>query len=438
MRKKQIIKESHLRVYEDRSEYYSPPDHIQVFPEGLISNQAKKRIKRIKDSFQEGFLSDLIINLKNGTVNCQVDKVSQETQQSLRQLVGLVTSEVGRALVGLTVMQLCIKTIAPDQSIRLHKASSNKSSFSWVDGVSMRTLDKTYVTPTLRKHDLVKLNADGFMMTRSLAENYPYSKLYKAQLRGAREQWLTIVEELENNLTEPRESLIYILSLLINAAGEFNHAATDLVNCCSRSLHKFNSRTDVKVLLDKHAESSDYAARLLEISMHSLLQAAIESGSLGHMSLNPLSQMRSANKKHGNVGDIELLEGGEIIHSWDAKYGKGYLREEIEEAAEKIPNHSLIQTVGFVTNVEIQRTSEIDQRINDLSELHGVSFEIISYNQWVDNIFNMCVDSKMVEESQLAKSWIESYVYTLARTLSGDFYRMEYLVAAISLRTSQC
>ena len=71
--------------------------------------------------------------------------------------------------------------------------------------------------------------------------------------------------------------------------------------------------------------------------------------------------------------------------------------------------------MGFVTNVEIQRTSEIDQRINDLSELHGVSFEIISYNQWVDNIFNMCVDSKMVEESQLAKSWIESYVYTLAQ-----------------------
>jgi hypothetical protein len=36
--------------------------------------------------------------------------------------------------------------------------------------------------------------------------------------------------------------------------------------------------------------------------------------------LKPLSQMRSANKKHGNIGDIEILEARQIIESWDAKY----------------------------------------------------------------------------------------------------------------------
>ena len=30
--------------------------------------------------------------------------------------------------------------------------------------------------------------------------------------------------------------------------------------------------------------------------------------------------MRVANKKHGNIGDIELIEDGEIIESWDAKW----------------------------------------------------------------------------------------------------------------------
>ena len=36
-------------------------------------------------------------------------------------------------------------------------------------------------------------------------------------------------------------------------------------------------------------------------------------------SLKPLSQMRSANKKHGNIGDIELLEDRQIVEAWDAK-----------------------------------------------------------------------------------------------------------------------
>ena len=274
------LTEKHLRVFENRSEYHTITGDVEVFHEGMISNEAKKRIKHIKDTFQNGFLDDLISGLKEGRVVCNVEKVSTNTQTNLRELVELVTSEVGRALIGLSVMQLSIKAISPKQSIRLHKASANRGSFSWVEGVSMRTLDKEYVTPTLRKHDLVRLNADGFMMTRSLAENYPYSSLYKAQLRGARDQWLAVVEELEKVTTDPKESLLFLLSLLLNAANEFNKLSSEVVDLLNRKLTKFNSRTDVINLMKKHAEASDYAARLLEISMHALLQAAIDSGAL--------------------------------------------------------------------------------------------------------------------------------------------------------------
>jgi hypothetical protein len=133
---------------------------IEIFLEGVISNDAKKRIKLIKDKFESGFLDLLIYDLKDGKTIVDLARVSPTTQVNLRQLVDLLTSEVGRALIGLTVMQLSIKAISPEQSIRLHKASSNKGSFSWVEGISMRTLDKNYVTPTLRRHDLVRLNSE--------------------------------------------------------------------------------------------------------------------------------------------------------------------------------------------------------------------------------------------------------------------------------------
>lgn len=407
--------ESHLRVFKDRSEYHASADNVEVFHEGAMSNEAKKRIKLIKEAFEAGFLDYLILGLKQGDVACDADMVSSDTQNHLRKLVDSVTSEVGRALIGLTVMQLSIKTLSPDQCIRLHKSSPNRDSFSWVEGVSMRTLDKNYVTPTLRRHDLVKLNADGFMMTRSLAENYPYSTLYKAQLRGARTQWLAVVESLERGLTDPKQSLLFLLALLINAANEFTSEAAALISLCEEKIHKINSREKVQSILANHAESSDYAARLLEISMHSLMQAAVQSGALGNLLLKPLSQMRSANKKHGNIGDIELLDEREIVESWDAKYGKGYLREEIEEAAEKLSAHDSVRFVGFATNVPIQRTSELDERMRDLEALHGVTFEITPYTDWVKSIFTRCIDSTMINEPELATEWIKAYVYTLAQ-----------------------
>lgn len=74
----------------------------------------------------------------------------------------------------------------------------------------LASLDKQYVTPVLRKYDLLRLNADGFMMTRSLAENYPYSPLYKANIRGARQEWLNLVEEVETNKISPEAALHYL------------------------------------------------------------------------------------------------------------------------------------------------------------------------------------------------------------------------------------
>ncbi|MFN8496174.1 MAG: hypothetical protein U0350_51755 [Caldilineaceae bacterium] len=409
------LTEPHLRVFEARSEYVMNNGEVEIFPEGLVSNNAKKRMKQIKAEFEKKYLDQVITDLRESKTKTDLTQVSDSTQGNIRQLVDLITSEVGRALVGLTIMQLCIKAICPEQSIRLHKGSANRGSFSWVEGISMRTLDKNYVTPTLRRHDLVRLNADGFMMTRSLAENYPYSSLYKAQLRGARDQWLAIVEELEIGATNPKESLNYLISLLLNAANSFSQIASQLIDLLDEKIESFRTRDDVIKLMKHHSDVSDYSARLLEISMHSLMQAAIESGALGDIDLKPLSQMRSANKKHGNVGDIELLDGRDIIESWDAKYGKSYLREEIEEAAEKIPDHDNIQVVGFVTNVEIKQMAELNRRIDDLSALYEVTFKIVTYEEWVSLMYNRSIESLLIDEKKLSQAWLRAYALTLAQ-----------------------
>ena len=407
--------ERHLRVYADRSEYYTESGSCKVYSEGVPSNETLKRVNEIKEAFSQGYLDNLIEDLQAGNVRATSNEISEATKQCLEELVALVTSEVGRALIGLSVMQLCIKSISPEQSIRLHKGSTSGTTFSWTEGISMRSLDKSYVTPTLRKYNLLKLNADGFMMTRSLAENYPYSPLYKAKMRGAKQQWLTLVEELESKTTSPIESLKYFLSLLLNSASDFEKAANNLLGKLDSSLKKIRKKKQVVELMQLHIEKSDYAARLLEVSMHALVQASVQSGALGNLEVKPLSQMRSANKKHGNIGDIELLEREEIVESWDAKYGKGYLREEIEEVFEKLPGHENLQVVGFVTTTAVERMNELQSRMTEIEELYSVKFAILTYEEWVSNMFTRCLATSLINEETLARNWVVAYTESLAQ-----------------------
>lgn len=407
--------QKHLRVFEDRSEYHAGDGEPETFHEGAISNNARKRIKRVKDAFEDGFLDKLIETLLSGAEQPNTSCISNDAETCVNGLVDSLTSEVGRALIGLSVMQLCVKSIESDQNIRLHKGSVNRASFSWVEGISMRTLDKNYVTPTLRKHGLLRLNADGFMMTRSLAENYPYTHLYKAYLRGARSEWLALVEEVEEKKTSAIETLKYLLSRLINAASDFSNEANILLLLARKVVEKGVERSIAMSILAQHSESSDYAARLLEINMHALMQAAVESGAFGDLEAKPLSQMRSANKKHGNIGDIELLEDGQIVESWDAKYGKGYLREEIEEVVEKLQNHDCIKTVGFVTNVKIDRADEIQKRIDEIDQLYSITLKVLSYQDWVNLVYDRVLSSDMISEAELSQNWFTLYCFYLAQ-----------------------
>ncbi len=407
--------ENHLKVFENRSEYIFNGQEKEIFWEGPVSTETKKRTKLIKESFEEGFLENLIRNVKENSEEIQIDLIDQNTKQCLEKLVDSVTSEVGRALIGLTVMQLSIKSIDSTQNIRLHKGGTGSNSFSWKDGISMRVLDKNYVTPVLRKYDLVKLNADGFMMTRSLAENYPYSSLYKAQVKGARSEWLSIVESLEANLSDPFNSLKYFISLLFNKAEQFQVASVKLLEKINDYITSITNPSQVIDLIRSHIDNSGYSARLMEISMHALMQAIIDTDNFGLVTLKPLSQMRSANKKHGNIGDIELLEDLDIIESWDAKYGKAYLREEIDEVIEKLVNHNSIALVGFVTTLTPIINQEIINKLHSAKQLHGIDIKILTFEEWVQLMFHRALEDTQNTEIELTKKWLRAYAECIAQ-----------------------
>lgn len=405
-----------LKVFKDRSELVHDDGRVEIFEEGQVKKDAVDRYAKIVEALTDNFLDNIIDECRKSPLKSKDLKISASHSKIIDGLVSSVTSEVGRALVGLSVLQLAVKAIQPSQNIRLHKGGRSTYNFSWKEGISMRSLDKNFITPKLRSQNLLKLNADGFMMTRSLAENYPYSPLYKANLRGARQEWLALVEEVELGNIDPMLGLKYLLHRLIEAAEGFESLATETFKTLGiyfKKHQKFNSLEAIS-LIERHINDSDYAARLMEIAMHSLYQAIKDTGAFTGLDLSPLSQMRSANKKHGNVADIELSEEGNIVVAWDAKYGKPYLRDEIEELADKLHDQPNARVVGFVTSDAPERLDELRERIEEIQSIFDVDLQVIKFNDWVNRQFESA-EKESVNAKTLASSWLLAYTESLAQ-----------------------
>ena len=373
----QISREDHLDVYEDRYELHQGEDK-NVYYEGFQNAETQARYAKINSTLEGGYLANHIKHLQD----VDFSGLTEDNQILLRNMVNGITSEVGRALVGLAFLQLTIKSIAPDQCIRLHKGTTRQGSFSWVEGISMRTIDSNYNTPFLREYGLLNINKFGIMMTRSLAENYPYSKLYKAEMRGPFNDWIAIVDALENETMPAELGLCYLMSLLKNRSDKFQDTANTA--CAMVDKYKGAKLSKIQDILTRFFNETDYSARAFEVVMHGLFQAMGECGTLGDADVIPRSQMRSANKKHGNVGDIELAERRIIVEAWDAKYGKAYLRDELDELSDKLSSHPEVRVAGFVTDSVVDRRSEIINRVNELKLSTGTDIKLFTFDEWVE------------------------------------------------------
>ena len=408
----QTTNEDHLRVFNNRTELHLNEGVCIEFIEGRRSQSAKARYDKIVEELKKGYLKTNIELCKHNPERTMIESLNLKQHKIIDDLVSSVTSEYGRAILGLSFLQLTIKAITPKQSIRLHKSDQ------WIEGLSMRSLDKNYITPILREYNLIKLNADGFMMTRTLAENYPYSRFYKASIRGAREAWIDLVEELEHptNSMNSLAGLHLMINKLLNNVDLFTSLTDKAKDLQLDFLKKKDPSIEYSIqLIKEHWVESTYSARIMEISMHAFFQALGESDLLEY-DLKPLSQMRSANKKHGNIVYIELLNHYQIIESWDAKYGKSYLYDELCELEDKLSSHDAIKIAGFVTSGSPDMYTYIKTKIADVSQLFGVHIEILSFEQWIYHILeSLSIDRNDSSQMNIiSKLWLNAYTETIS------------------------
>ena len=273
-------KEIHLDVYLDRQELHMS-NVVKTYYEGMQSAAAKQRYEKIKKTLSTDFLQKKL----DGLDSVDFSELSVENRQLLEALVNGVSSEKGRGLLGVAFLQLVIKTITPEQSVRLHKSSNQRGNFSWKDGISMRTLNSKYTGKFLKDNGLLNSNKFGSFMTRTLAENYPFSKLYKAEIRGPFDEWIDIVDAIEDNTMPAELALSYLMLLLKRNADAFKTLANNTIGLAAD--YKNRTFENIERLLKLFYNSTYGKARAFEVVMHGLMQAKAEMDAIGDWELVP-------------------------------------------------------------------------------------------------------------------------------------------------------
>lgn len=350
------------------------------FPTGPQDAKTQKRYRKIVATFRAGFLEKLYRESVMGRYD--LSALPENVRNHLKNMVGAISATGGRALAGLVFLQLAVKAIAPKQYIRLHKGGSSPSDFSWRQGISLRSLDKDFTALFLRGHNLLAINRDGVMMTRTLAENYPYTRLYKARMAGPAGDWMAVVDGAEAGDFDALAALAFLMGALKNRSERFAKLADETVRLAGElGTIDIDGAT---ALLARFVAGTGYSARALEVAMHALVQALADVGATLPGTLAPLAQMRSANKKAGNIGDIELLSPeGAIVEAWDAKFGKPYLWDELVELGEKLLERPGTSIAGFVTDSAPMLPNDLLDRKKEIASATGTRVEIFSFRDWV-------------------------------------------------------
>ena len=401
------MEEWHLDIYSDRSELHDGVE-VTVFYEGVQSQESIRRYEHIQQRMREGFFKQIYAEVSNPEFRLEFD---DRYKAPFDEMVSQLSNQSGRALVGLLHLQLAIKDIEPTQSIRLHKGGKSKTGFSWCEGISMRSLDTKFNIPYLREYNLLSINHDGVMMTRTLAENYPYSKAYKAEIKGVK-PWLDIIESVEQGEMNPHAALCYLTILLKNRSDNFAKLVDRAIELIHNTDHM--SFKEIQRMIERFYTETEYSARAFEIAIHSFMQAIYEiipNTRIG-TELRPISQMRNANKKSNTVGDIEIVEDNIIVEAWDAKFDKRGIRDEIEELEEKLYNQPNVAKAGFIGDQPFHVNDEIKRRMDELGSVFNVDIQAMSIDQWLS--YEMGPINRDLK-NEIAHAWIRALVESLGQ-----------------------
>lgn len=276
-------------------------------------------------------------------------------------------ASVKHAARGIVITLAGFKAICPQQDIRAHKAE-------YPGGFSARAIDNAVTVPFLQGRSLY-YNVETHWLSQTFSFAGPYTRdlVLKTTPKKAGKLMIDVVNAVEeaNSTDVARAVLERILAALIE---DRNRSRVELEKPQNLSIDQ------VVGLLDGHFLSryAKNAPRLPQVAMYAMYECIMPTvARYSGMVLKPLERMKSADRKSGSVGDIDVNKGDLPFEAVEIKFQVAITREHVAEAIQKIKTASVQRYLILSTSgIGSGEMGEIERLQRDFRRSNGCEIVI--------------------------------------------------------------
>ena len=254
------------------------------------------------------------------------------------------------------------KLLYPSQDIRFHQDNMD-------GGFSGRSIDTKYITPTLKQLGLTSMSESGWL-TRSLEQPYPYDEKYLGKISKVKNEFLTIVDFIENQPEYTTSIIRKILNESINLRKRNQVDVKPISNPDSITIEKIILSLEEFFGKNYHISGG---SKLPVLSFYSIYEILIdELKRYENCQLGVLGSHTSSDRTSKSSGDIEIFNDGELVESLEIKFDIEIDNHIVNRVIPKIHIHNpkryyILSTSG----IKEDEYSEVISKVYKLKEEHG-------------------------------------------------------------------
>ena len=291
-----------------------------------------------------------------------IEDVSEETKIFIKSIGEKINTQKGVFTVLVTLVTH--KIIDPKQDIRKHQTSMK-------GGFSGRSIDFSFITPTLKELGLPSMAESGWL-TRSLEQPYPYNLDYNGKISNkiVKEAFLNVLDFVEKN---PKSAKNILRLLLAEAIASKNDAIVEIVPL--ENPEKLTIENIIKAL-DTHFKTkydTHGGSKLPVLAFFAIYKSLIkEIGRYKGCSLAEMGSHTASDRTSKTAGDIEIFKKKALFEAIEIKLDKAIDATMVRIAIEKIARYNpdryyILSYIGIKESDKL----EIADLIDDLKLKHG-------------------------------------------------------------------
>ena len=291
-------------------------------------------------------LSYSVIDVKN---------VSKETQDFIKTIGEKINTQKGVFTVLVTL--ITHKIIDPNQDIRKHQASM-------AGGFSGRSVDFSFITPTLKELGLPSMAESGWL-TRSLEQPYPYNLDYNGKISNkvVKEAFLNVLDFVEKT---PKTAENVLRLLLFEAIQSKNDAIVAIIPL--ENPEKLTIDNIIKAL-DEHFRTkyqTHGGSKLPVLAFYAIYKRLInEIGRYKNCTLANIGSHTASDRTSKSAGDIEIFKNKSLFEAIEVKLDKAIDATMVRIAIEKIARYNperyyILSYIGIKDSDKLEIADLID------------------------------------------------------------------------------